>query len=115
MQNQIKTCLIQCDFLNKLPSFVLTIFSVVFIIYSYFYVKNIFTKADEIEKNIFLVKDVIDNMEYLMLHEKGPISQSVLDRVVDRERKVYAAELEYLKMKRQFLLDRIPLLGVLKK
>ena len=50
-----------------------------------------------------------------MLHERGPISQSVLDRVVGRERKVYVAELEYLKMKRQFLLNRIPLLGVLKK
>ena len=115
MQNQIKSYLIDCDLLNKLPGLVLSVLPVVLIIFSYFYVSNIFKKVNEIEENIFMVKDLIDNIEFIVFHQKGPISQPVLDRFVEKERKPLEAELEYLKMKRQFLLDKIPLLGILKK
>lgn len=115
MQNQIQTCFVNCDLLDKLPSLVLAVLPTAVIIFSYFYVSNIFKKVGEIEENIFMVKDLIDNLEYIMLYQKGAIAQPVLDRFVEKERKPLEAELEYLKMKRQFLLDKIPLLGVLKK
>ncbi len=104
-----------CDLLNKLPSLILTTLSIGIVLFSYIYIRNIFKKSDEIEENIFIVKDWIDNLEYIVLMQRGPISQSVLDRIVEREHKTLEAELEYRKMKRQYLLDRIPLIGLLKK
>lgn len=115
MQNQIQTCFINCNLLDKLPGLILAVLPTALIIFSYFYVSNIFKKVNEIEENIFMVKDLIDNIEFIVFHQKGPISQPVLDRFVEKERKPLEDELEYLRMKRQFLLDRIPLLGILKK
>jgi len=54
-------------------------------------------------------------LEYIVLMQRGPVSQSVIDGVTKRDSKPLEAELETLKMERQFLLDRVPLLGVLKK
>jgi len=111
MQNQIQNC----DLLNKLPGLILAALPIVIVVFLYLYVRNIFKKTDEIEENIFIVKDWADNLEYIVFMQRGPISQSVLDRIVEREYKTLKAELDYLKMKRQYLLDRIPLMGLLKK
>lgn len=112
MQNQIQTF----DLLNKLPSLILAALPIVIILLSYFYVRNIFRKIDDLEKDIFAVKDGIDNLEATLAKKgNGYVSQSQLDRWVEKERKPMKAELENLKMKRQFLLDKIPLLGLLKK
>ena len=115
MQNQIQKCLISCDLLSKLPGLILTILSTGIVVFSFFYVRNIFKKADEIEENIFIVKDWIDNLLYIVLMQRGPVSQVVLEKIEEKDRKPLEAELERLKMERQFLLDRVPLLGVLKK
>lgn len=116
MQNQISTYLASCDLLNKLPNLVLAGLSIIVGIFLFFYVRNIFKKSDEIEENIFIVKDWVDNLEYIMYMQKGPyVSQLMLDKIVEKESKPLEAELERLKMERQFLLDRVPLLGVLKK
>ncbi len=101
--------------LTKLPNVIVAAVSVVIAIGSFFYVKRIFKKVDEIEVNIFIVKDWIDNLEYIVLAQRGPISQSVIEGVVQHDSKPLMAELERLKMERQFLLDRVPLLGVFKK
>ncbi|MCX6705704.1 MAG: hypothetical protein NTV24_01185 [Candidatus Woesebacteria bacterium] len=93
----------------------MTILSVGFIIFSYFYVSNIFRKTNKIEENIFIVKNWLDNLEYIVLMQRGLVSQSVIDGVTKRDSKPLEAELETLKMERQFLLERVPLLGVLKK
>lgn len=115
MSNQIKTCFLDCDLLSRIPNFTLAFLSVGFVIFACLYVGKIFRKVHEIEKNIFIVKNWVDDLEYIMLMQKGPISQLVLDKVVEKESKPLNAELEKLKMERQFLLDRIPLLGILKK
>lgn len=115
MQSQIQTCLANCDLLNRLPSFIITILSVGVAVFSLFYIRNIFKKADEIEENIFIVKNWLDNLEYIIYMQRGPyVSQPILDKMVEKERKPLEAELETLKMERRFLLDRVPLLGVLK-
>ena len=110
MQNQPNYSLI----LDKLPN-LLAVVPIVFIVGSYFYIRSVFKKADEIEENIFIVKDCLDNMEYIVLMQRGPVSQLVVDRIAEHESKSLKSELETLKMERQFLLDRVPLLGVLKK
>ncbi|MBI2066006.1 hypothetical protein HYT60_00670 [Candidatus Woesebacteria bacterium] len=116
MQSQVQTYFPNRDLLNYLPSLILAILSVVVAIFSYFYVKGVFKKADEIEENIFIVKGWADNLEYIVYMQRGPyVSQPLLDKIVEKERKPLEAELESLKMERQFLLDRVPLLGVLKK
>ena len=111
MQNQIN----YSQILDKLPSVVVTLLTTIVIIGSYFYIRGVFKKADEIEENIFIVKDWLDNIEYIVLMQRGPVAQSVIDGVSERDSKPLKAELERLKMERQFLLDGVPLLGVLKK
>jgi len=115
MQDQIQNINIGYQLLDKLPSLVLSILSLTIVLFSYFYVRTVFKKVNAIEENIFIVKDWLDNLEYIVLMQRGPVSQSVIDGVTKRDSKPLKAELERLKMKRQFLLDRIPLLGVLKK
>lgn len=115
MQNQIQTYLASYDLLNKLPALILSFLTAGLLVFSTLYVRGIFRKCDEIEENIFVVKNWLDNLEYIVLMQRGPVSQSVIDGVTKRDSKPLEAELETLKMERQFLLDRVPLLGVLKK
>lgn len=111
MQNQINWSLV----LDKLPSLILAVISVIVFVGSYFYVRSVFKKVDEIEENIFIVKDWIDNLLYIVLMQRYAISQPILEKITEHEKKPLEAELERLKMERQFLLDRVPLLGILKK
>jgi len=111
MQNQINYSLI----LDKLPNLFVAVVSFLVVAGSYLYIRDVFKKADEIEENIFIVKNWLDNLEYIVLMQRGPVSQSVIDGVTKRDGKPLEAELETLKMERQFLLERVPLLGVLKK
>ncbi|MCJ7740569.1 hypothetical protein MUP32_04620 [Candidatus Microgenomates bacterium] len=116
MVNQIRTCFIECNLLDKFPSLILAILPIGFSLLFIWYVINVFRKADDIEENIFIVKDWIDNLEYIIYSQKGPyFSQSMLDKIVGKERKPLEAELDRLKMERQFLLDKVPLLGMLRK
>jgi len=45
----------------------------------------------------------------------GMVNQSAFERMTEKRRKPLEAKLETLKMERQFLLDKIPLLGLFKK
>ncbi len=81
-----------------------------------FYIKKILTQISLKEKDIFAVKDQIDNLEVALAKKmNGYVSQPQLDKLVARDRKPLEAKLEKLKMERQFLLDRIPIFGLIKK
>ncbi len=70
MQNQIQIG----ELLNKAPGLILAVLSIGVVLFSYFYVRNIFQKTNEIEENIFIVKDWMDNLEYIVFMQRGPIS-----------------------------------------
>jgi len=70
-------------------------------------------KLRSIEEKIFIVKDWIDNLEYICLNPY--LNQSQLDKKVKKDGKPLKDELERLKLERQFLLDKIPLIGWFKK
>lgn len=72
-------------------------------------------KIKPLEKEIFSVKDEIDNLEKTVFKRSGPIAQPVLDGRVAKEKKPLEAKLEKLKTERQFILDKIPLVGFFKK
>ena len=76
-------------------------------------------KLRQKEKEIFEVKGQLDNIENdetskRTLHS-GMVNQSAFERMTEKRRKPLEAKLETLKMERQFLLDKIPLLGLFKK
>ena len=70
------------------------------------------------ENDIFEVKDKIDNLEttiYNKVRNSGMVNQNQLDRMVARDRKPLEAQFETLKLKRQYFLDKFPLLSIFKK
>lgn len=73
-------------------------------------------KVKEIESKIFTKQKEYDDMEQ-NIHKRtaGMVSQGQLDGLVARDRKPVEKELNILKMKRQFILDKIPLVGFFKK
>jgi hypothetical protein len=72
-------------------------------------------KLSLIEKDILRVKSEIDNMEKTQ-HVKtaGWVNQSQFEKIVEHARKPLVAEFETLELKRQFILDKFPLLGFFK-
>lgn len=72
-------------------------------------------KVKPLEKEIFSVQDQIDNLEQTVFKRSAPVSQPVLDGRVAKERKPLEAKLNKLKTERQFILDKIPLVGYFKK
>lgn len=78
------------------------------------YIKS-FKKVTDLEKKIFGKQKEYDDMEQTT-HAKtrGMINQGQLDRLVAKNRKPVENELNLLKMERQFILDKLPLVGFLK-
>jgi len=76
-------------------------------------------KLRQKEKEIFEVKSQLDNIENDEVSKRtlrsGMVNQSAFERMTEKRRKPLEAKLETLKMERQFLLDKIPLLGLFKK
>jgi hypothetical protein len=74
--------------------------------------KKLIPLEDEIRK----LKHDIDNMENT-IHQKtrGTISQSVLDGRVAREKIPLQARMEQLELERRFILEKLPLVGILKR
>jgi hypothetical protein len=74
---------------------------------------------NQIEKEIFVVKDEIDNLENDETSKhtlrSGMVNQSQFEKITLRRRKPLLDKLEILKLKRQFILDKLPLLGIFKK
>ena len=76
-------------------------------------------KLGNLEKEIFDQQDQIDNIEQdqeskRILHS-GMINQNQFERMTEKRRKPMEAKLNKLKMKRQFLLDKLPLISWLRK
>ncbi len=100
------------DNLIKILGILLT--AVVFFCYAYG-IRKLLQK----EKKIFEVKSRIDNIESDDISRRtlssGMVNQLQFEKITELRMKELVAELETLKMKRQFLLDKIPLMGLFKK
>lgn len=97
--------------LLSLTPFLLTIAVLIWYIYGLWRLRSM-------ENNIFAVKNKIDNLEttiYNKVKNLGMVNQNQLDRMVARDRKPLEAQLETLKLKRQYFLDKFPLLSIFKK
>lgn len=71
------------------------------------------------ERGIFELKDKIDNIEQdqeskKILHS-GLVNQTQFEKMTNKRRKPMEAKLNKLKMERQFLLDKVPLIGWFRK
>ena len=79
------------------------------------YIKS-FKKVTGLEKKIFEKQKEYDDMEQTT-HAKtrGMINQGQLDALVAKNRKPVEKELNLLKMERQFILDKLPLVGFFKR
>lgn len=76
-------------------------------------------KLKKIEEKIFELQDKVDNIEHddeskRMLHS-GAVPQNIFDARNAKRLKPMTAKLNRLKMERQFLLDKIPLIGWFKR
>jgi hypothetical protein len=82
---------------------------------STFWFASSLKKLKPLEELISSIQDEIDNLEQTIHKRSGGISQPILDARVAHERKPLEAKLNKLKMERQFILDKIPLVGFFKK
>jgi len=74
-------------------------------------------KVRKIEKKIDSKQEEIDNLPKKMLQKvrNSLVNQSQLDRMIAKEQKPLDIELRDLKRQRQFVLDKLPFFGMLKK
>ena len=81
----------------------------------FWYVKS-YKKINVLEKKIFGKQKEYDDMEQTT-HQKtrGTVNQRQLEAIVATNRKPVEKELNLLKMERQFVLDKLPLVGFFKK
>lgn len=99
-------------FVTQLSSMVLAILAVLSVIW---YAKS-FRKVTELEQKIFAKQKEYDDMEQTTHNKtRGMVNQSQLDALIAKNRKPIEKELNLLKMKRQFILDKLPLVGFFKK
>jgi len=114
MNNQVQFTIY--DWLKKSPGVILSIIAILSFCLIVLYVRKTLAQVGKKEKEIFEVKDQIDNLESTLAKKSnGYVSQPQLDKLVTRDRKPLESKLEKLKMERQFLLDRISILGLIKK
>lgn len=105
----------------NLDTIYIIIDSVFKVIFSTFTVGSIFwyvstlKRLKPLEKKIFSIQDDINNLEKTVHKKSGSILQSILDARVAKERKPLEDKLNTLKTKRQFILDKIPLIGFFKR
>ena len=85
-------------------------------IWYFIYVLSMRKKIEKKQDEIFKVKKEIDDM-LLTVHNKrrGYINQSQLEAITENERVPLRSKLETLTMERQFLLDKISILNLIKK
>lgn len=74
-------------------------------------------EVKKIEKKIDSKQEEIDNLPNKMLQKvrNSLVNQSQLDRMIAKEQKPLDKELRDLKRQRQYILDKLPFFGVLKK
>ena len=93
------------------------IFALFTITVSIWYIYGLW-KLKGMENSIFEVKDKIDNLEttiYNKVKNSGMVNQNQLDRMVARDRKPLEVQLETLKLRRQYFLDKFPLLSIFRR
>lgn len=96
----------------KLSSIVLTLLAILSVLW---YIKS-YKKVTELEKKIFEKQKEYDDMEQTTHNKtRGMVNQSQLDALIAKNRKPVEKELNLLKMERQFILDKLPLVGFFKK
>ena len=116
MQNQIIYNLsIIADILAQIARLFWFIVPIVVAIWYFFYVLRIRKQIEKKQDYIFKVKQEIDDMLETVHKKRGPIQQSLLEAITEKNRIPLRANLETLKMERQFLLDKISILGLIKK
>ena len=99
-------------FVTQLSSIVLAILAILSVLW---YVKS-YRKVTELEGKIFEKQKEYDDMEQTTHNKtRGMVNQSQLDVLIARNRKPVEKELNLLKMERQFILDKLPLVGFFKK
>ena len=117
MQNQIVSSFSSiADFLGQIARIFWFTVPIIGGIWYFFYVLTIRKQIEKKQEEIFKVKKEIDDM-LLTVHNKrrGWINQSQLEAITEKNRVPLRAKLETLKMERQFLLDKISILNLIKK
>lgn len=99
-------------FIYRLASIAIAVLAVLSAVW---YIKS-FKKVTALEKKIFEKQREYDDMEQTT-HAKtrGTVNQGQLDRLVAKNREPVEKELNLLKMERQFILDKLPLVGFFKR
>lgn len=113
MQNQI---VIFTNFLEQLAKIFWFTAPIVGSVLYFFYVLDIRKKIEVKEEEIFKVKKEIDDMLTTTHNKtKGYVNQSQLEAITEKNRIPLRNKLETLKLERQFLLDKISILNLVKK
>jgi hypothetical protein len=99
--------------------YTLTVLSVIAFGLLFYLIIRAYIKVEDFEDQILKKKAEIDNIEHdtesRRRLESGFVSQSAFERITEKRRKPLEKELETLKMKRQFILDKIPLVMFFKR
>lgn len=104
------------DFLGQIAKMFWFTVPIIVTIWYFIYVLGVRKQVEKKEKEIFTVKKEIDEM-LKTVHKKtrGYINQSQLEAITEKKREPLRAKLKTLKMERQFLLDKISILNLIKK
>ena len=114
-QNQVYPTIL-VEILGQVVKIFWLVVPIIFAIWYFIYALNVRRQVEKIEKQIFVVKKEIDEMlETVHQKRRGYINQAQLEAITKKERMPLRAKLENLKMERQFLLDKISLLNLIKK
>lgn len=117
MQNQfINAILSTADFLGQIARVFWFTVPIIGAIWYFFYVLDTRRKIEKKQEEIFKVKKEIDDMLTTVHNKtKGYVNQSQLEAITEKNRIPLRARMETLKMERQFLLDKISILNLIKK
>lgn len=101
--------------IDLILKFLWLIFSIVAIIWYIYGICRLLRK----EKEILNIKSQIDNLYNDAITKRalhsGMISQMQLERMTEKRKTPLSAKLETLKLERQFIIEKLPLMGFFKK
>jgi hypothetical protein len=99
--------------LTTISAIILLLISIITTIYTVLETK----KAKKLEEEILSKKKEIEQVPAKILPtiQNSLVTQSQLDKMVEKKQKTLREELERLKLERQFIIERLPLVGLFKK
>lgn len=117
MQNQILSNIPSItDFFGQIARLFWFTIPIILAIWYFFYVLRIRRQIEKKQEEIFSTKKEIDEMlETVHKQRNGYINQSQLETITERDRIPLRAKLETLIMERQYLLDKLSILNLIKK